>query len=115
MVKETPHFFTDWDLALLQLTGSTYLSIDNRKELINKLQKNIPFVYFPGEHLMHELELFILQPVRSRLKCGIEEVLTEEKLLDNIQHLAKIYVFTQEKNLGNQFRYFYNTKMILLT
>ncbi|MFW5821086.1 MAG: phosphodiester glycosidase family protein, partial [Bacteroidota bacterium] len=101
-VKETPHFFTDWDLALLQLTGSTYLSIDNRKELIKKLQKNIPIAYFPGEHLMHELELFILQPVRSRLRMGIEEVLTEEYLLSKIDKLAKIYVFTQEKNVGNQ-------------
>lgn len=101
-VKETPHFFTDWNLALLQLTGSTYLSIDNRKELIKKLKKNIPIAYFPGEHLMHELELFILQPVRSRLDMGIEEVLTEKILTDKAGNLAKIYVFTQEKNLGNQ-------------
>ncbi len=101
-VRETPHFFTDWNLALLQLTGSTYLSIDNRKELIKKLKENIPIAYFPGEYLMHELELFILQPVRSRLDMKIEEVLTKQKLLDNLDNLAGIYVFTQEKNLGNQ-------------
>ncbi len=101
-VKETPHFFTDWNLALLQLTGSTYLSIDNRKELIKKLQENLPVAYFPGEYLMHELELFVLQPLRSRLKMGIEEVLTTKILHDNRHNLSKIYVFTQEKNLGNQ-------------
>lgn len=101
-VEESPHFFTDWDLALLQLTGSNFLAIDDRKRLINKLQLNVPFAYFPGEFLMHELEFFVLQSARSRLHLSIEETLNRETLDQKAHDLAKIYVFTQEKNLGRQ-------------
>lgn len=101
-VKESPHFFTDWNLALLQLTGSAYAGIDNRNILIKKLKENVPIACFPGEYLMHELELFILQPVRSRLKLGIEEVITDSLLEKEGEKLARVYIFTQEKNLGNQ-------------
>jgi hypothetical protein len=101
-VKESPHFFTDWNLALFQLTGSTFLGIDNRNILIKKLKSNTPIAYFPGEFLMHELELFILQPVRSRLSLSIEEVLTPELLDASNNKIAKIYVFVQQMNLGNQ-------------
>lgn len=99
-VDETPHFFTDWDLALLQLTGSNYLAIDNRKTLISKLQKNLPIAYFPGEYIMHELEFFVLQPVRSRLGLTIEQELDRKILEINKDKLAKVFVFSQEHNLG---------------
>ncbi len=102
-VSETPHFFTDWNLALLQLTASNYLGIDNRKQLIRKLKKNIPIAYFPGEYLMHELEFFALQAIRSRLNLAIEEELTEDILMEHKDRLEKVYLFTQEKNLGRQF------------
>jgi len=101
-VEESPHFFTDWDLALFQLTGSKFLAIDDRKRLIKKLQENIPLAYFPGEFLMHELEFFVLQSARSRLKLGIEETLDRSILKRKAEKLEKIYVFTQEKNLGRQ-------------
>ncbi|MCK4921056.1 MAG: phosphodiester glycosidase family protein, partial [Bacteroidales bacterium] len=101
-VELTPHFFTDWDLALLQLTGSIYLGIDNRSQLIKKLQINLPIAYFPGEHIMHELEFFVLQAVRSRLQMKIEDELDRDILEKNKHFLAKIFVFSQEKNLGKQ-------------
>jgi hypothetical protein len=101
-VEESPHFFTDWDLALLQLTGSNFLAIDNRRRLIEKLHLNVPYAYFPGEFLMHELEFFVLQSARSRLHLSIEETLNREILDKKADKLAKIYVFTQEKNLGRQ-------------
>jgi glycosyltransferase involved in cell wall biosynthesis len=100
-VAETPHFFTDWNLALLQLTGSSSLEIDDRKILIRKLKENIPLAYFPGEHLLHELDLFILQPVRSRLNLGIEQVITDSLLKEQSKGLARMYLFTQEKHMTN--------------
>jgi Phosphodiester glycosidase/Glycosyl transferases group 1 len=101
-VEESPHFFTDWDLALLQLTGSNFLAIDDRRRLIEKLHLNIPYAYFPGEFLMHELEFFVLQSARSRLHLSIEDTLNRDILDEKAEKLAKIYVFTQEKNLGRQ-------------
>ncbi|TFH22323.1 MAG: glycosyltransferase, partial [Bacteroidia bacterium] len=39
-VDLSPQFFTDWNLALMQLTGSSFLAIDDRKRLIDRLRKN---------------------------------------------------------------------------
>ena len=100
-VDETPHFFTDWDLALLQLTSSNYLAIDNRPTLIKKLQNNLPIAYFPGKYIMHELEFFVLQPIRSRLQLPIEQELDRDILEKNKAKLAKIFVFSQNNNLGS--------------
>ena len=102
IVDDSPHFFTDWDLALSQLTTSPYLSIDNRKQLIKKLQTNIPIVIFPGEYIKQELEFFALQSIRSRLKLKIEDELTEKILIKNQKKLAPVYVFIQEHTLGRR-------------
>ncbi|MBN1182149.1 MAG: phosphodiester glycosidase family protein [Bacteroidales bacterium] len=101
-VDDSPHFFTDWDLALSQLTTSPFLSIDNRKELIKKLQTNIPVVIFPGEYIKQELEFFALQSVRSRLNLKLEEELTERILKNKSKKLAPVYIFVQEHTLGRR-------------
>ena len=44
-VDLSPQFFTDWNLALMQLTGSSYLAIDNRKRLIERLRENLPIIW----------------------------------------------------------------------
>jgi hypothetical protein len=79
-INLSPQFFTDWNLALLQLTGSNYLAIDNRDQLIEKLKANLPIAYFPGEFIMYELEFFALQAIRSRLQLTIEQEITKELL-----------------------------------
>ena len=61
--KISPHFFTDWNLALFQLTNSMNLAIDDRVRLVKKLKDNIPIGYFPGEYIKYELEFFVLQPI----------------------------------------------------
>ncbi|PLX13340.1 MAG: hypothetical protein C0597_11830, partial [Marinilabiliales bacterium] len=91
-IRKNAHFFTDIDLALSQLTSSTYLGIDDRRELIIKLQSNVPIAYFPGKYIKNELEFFALQSIRSRLELGIEEELTEEILNKNAGHISPIYV-----------------------
>ncbi len=101
-VDLSPQFFTDWNLALLQLSSSTYLAIDDRQLLIRKLKTNIPIAYFPGEFIMYELELFALQSVRSRLRLPIEVSLTRELLEKNAGQLATVYIFAQDKSLGKQ-------------
>ncbi|MBN4066118.1 glycosyltransferase, partial [Candidatus Amoebophilus asiaticus] len=40
--RKAPHFFTDWNLALFQLTNSENLVIDDRERLTKMLQTNIP-------------------------------------------------------------------------
>lgn len=101
-INLSPQFFTDWNLALLQLTGSNYLAIDNRDQLIEKLKANLPIAYFPGEFIMYELEFFALQAIRSRLQLTIEREITRD-LLDGKQNdIAPVFIFAQEKKLGKQ-------------
>jgi len=101
--KISPHFFTDWNLALFQLTNSQHLAIDDRKRLVKALESNVPIAYFPGEYIKYEIEFFVLQPLRARMNLKIEEELTEDHILKNRKKLAAAYVFCQEKPLGKWF------------
>jgi len=101
-VDLSPQFFTDWNLALMQLTGSSYLAIDNRKRLIERLRENRPIAYFPGAYIMYELEFFALQSIRSRLHLPLEKIITRELLEREAEKLEPVYIFAQEKNLGKQ-------------
>ncbi|HSH52031.1 MAG TPA: glycosyltransferase, partial [Bacteroidales bacterium] len=91
------HFFTDFDLALSQLTSSIYLGIDDRKILIKKLQSNIPIAYFPGDYIKNEIEFFVLQSVRSRLKLKINEELKEDTLKGCYESISPIYIMASTK------------------
>ncbi len=101
-VNLSPQFFTDWNLALLQLTGSPYLAIDDRKRLIEKLRTNLPIAYFPGAFIMYELEFFALQSIRTRLQLPLELTISRELLDRESEALQPVYIFAQEKNLGKQ-------------
>ncbi|APZ45398.1 hypothetical protein BW723_03365 [Polaribacter reichenbachii] len=98
-----PQFFADWELALFQLTNSKFLGIDDRKTLTEKLKQNIPKGYFPGRFIKHELEYFVLQPIRAQLKLKIEEELTKEVLLEKASTLQKIYIFIHEPRITKWF------------
>lgn len=101
-VDLSPEFFTDWNLALLQLSTSNFLAIDDREILIEKLKKNLPVAYFPGEFIMYELEFFALQAIRSRLDLPIELELTRDHLIRHKNKIAPVYIFAQENKLGKQ-------------
>lgn len=94
-------FFTDWNLAIAQLTGSDYLSIDNRDILMRKMKENIPIIIFPGSQILYALEFFALQSIRSRLGLDLMEELTEKKLLRSKEKLAPVYIFLQNNPISN--------------
>jgi hypothetical protein len=99
-IDESPHFFTDWNLALAELTSSSDIAIDDRERLIKKLQTNIPIGIFPGDYVKYELEFFALQSVRSRLRLTIEEELDSKIILKNRDWLAPVFIFAHIKTLG---------------
>lgn len=101
-VDLSPPFFTDWNLALLQLTGSSHLAIDNRARLIEWLKENRPIAYFPGAYIMYELEFFALQSIRSRMHLPLEVMITREMLEKKAAKLQPVYIFAQDRNLGKQ-------------
>ncbi|MCJ7715292.1 MAG: glycosyltransferase, partial [Anaerolineales bacterium] len=101
-VDLSPQFFTDWNLALMQLTGSSFLAIDDRKRLIDRLRKNLPIAYFPGAYIMYELDFFALQSIRARMRLPLEEIITREMLENEEVQIQPVYIFAQEKNLGKQ-------------
>lgn len=109
IVDESSHFFTDWNLALAELTSSSDIAIDNREKLIKKLQTNIPIGIFPGDYVKYELEFFALQSIRSRLKLKIEEELSEDLLMKNKDSLARIYIFAHTRAIGK----WYNKEEII--
>ncbi|MEA3316860.1 MAG: phosphodiester glycosidase family protein, partial [Bacteroidota bacterium] len=90
------YFFTDWNLALLQLTSASYLGIDDRDILIKKLQANIPIAFFPNKYFKNELEFFALQSVRSRLNLSIDTELTDEILKNNTIKVEPIYIIVNK-------------------
>lgn len=98
-----PQFFADWELALFQLTNSRFLGIDDRKILTEKLKNNVPKGYFPGRYIKHELEYFVLQPIRAQLKLKIEEELTAEVLKEKGKALEKVYIFIHEPRITKWF------------
>ncbi len=103
-VEESPHFFTDWNLALSQLTASPVLAIDDRYKLVDKMHQNIPIALFAGDYLKYELEFFVLQSVRARLGLKIEEELTEETLKSADFKVAPVYIFAQDKSIVRQLK-----------
>ena len=98
--QANPHFFTDWNLALFQMTNSDLLEIDDRKRLIEYLRKNVPIAYFAGKYIQQELEYFILQPIRSRFHLPLTDELTENVLNEGQKKVEPVYIFCQEKALG---------------
>ncbi|MDO5971602.1 phosphodiester glycosidase family protein [Flavivirga aquimarina] len=98
-----PQFFADWELALFQLTNSKFLGIDDRKILTKKLKNNVPKGYFPGRFIKHELEYFVLQPIRAQLKLKIEEELTANVLKEKGKELEKVYIFIHEPRITKWF------------
>ena len=98
-----PQFFADWELALFQLTNSKYLGIDDRKILTKNLKKNVPKGYFPGRYIKHELEYFVLQPIRAQLELTIQEELTAQILKARGQELEKVYIFIHEPRITKWF------------
>ncbi len=98
-----PQFFADWELALFQLTNSNFLGIDDRKVLTEKLKNNVPKGYFPGRFIKHELEYFVLQPIRAQLQLKIEQELTAAILEAKINELKKIYIFVHEPRITKWF------------
>lgn len=104
-VNKSAHFFTDFDLALAQLTSSTYLGIDDRKILIKKLQSNVPIAYFPGKYVKNELEYVALQSVRSRLELEITEELTEEIIENTAAHISPIYIMASKVSALENYNY----------
>lgn len=99
-IEAGAHFFTDWNLALVQLTSSDNLPIDDREKLMQMLKTNIPVAHFPSKFVKYELELFALQPLRAKLKLPLHVPLTEEILIQKGETLAPTYIFAQEFSLG---------------
>ncbi|MDC0357317.1 hypothetical protein OAO01_00745 [Oligoflexia bacterium] len=98
-------FFTDWKLALFQLTGSARLEIDNRDELITRLKENRPLAYFPGECMADELELFVLAPLRERLGQQANETITAELIRERKDDIEPVYIFCRKNPLGEHITY----------
>ncbi|HHJ09328.1 MAG TPA: glycosyltransferase [Bacteroidetes bacterium] len=100
-VLETSQFFTDWNLALSQLTASSCIAIDDRKWLFERMKANVPMVIFAGRYVSHELEFFALQSIRSRMKLDLQEELTREILEESASAIAPVYVFAQKYTVRN--------------
>lgn len=100
-LNTSTQFFTDWNLAIAQLTGSDHLGIDNRDILMRKMKENVPIIIFPGAQILYALEFFALQSIRSRLGLKLMEELTEKRLLRSKVKIAPVYIFLQSNPISN--------------
>ena len=98
-IDSSSHFFTNWNLALSQITSSYKIEIDNRKFLRERLRENVPIAYFPGKYVTYELELFVLQSIRQKLKVSVTDTLNEKLIKGAKNKLAPFYIFALENSL----------------
>ncbi|MCP5060411.1 MAG: glycosyltransferase [bacterium] len=94
IVPRAAHHFSNWGRALEMLCGGPP-AIDQRARLRTRLAEDVPFAFFPGTELELELELFVLEAVRSRLGLGAHEFLTAERLTRS--DLSPIHVILRER------------------
>jgi hypothetical protein len=99
VIDKKIHFFTDWNLALAQMTSSSSLAIDDRLVLFEKMKSNLPIALFTGRYVNHELEFFALQAIRSRLNLNLQEELTEVMFDEAGSNQQPIYVFIQKNSI----------------
>ena len=98
-IETNAKFFTDWDLATLQMTWSANLGIDDRDMLKEKLNSNLPMAYFPTRYIVHELEVFVIQSIRRRFKINIEDTISEKLIKKAKNDIEPIYIFTSKNPL----------------
>jgi len=89
----------DWYQNLAVLYDNVKLRIDHIDDLEERLMQNIPVALFPGRFIELELELFVLAPIRFRLKLADNEKIDERTILR--EKLAPIYLIQHEQSLGN--------------
>ncbi len=99
-IDESSHFFIDWNLAFAQFTSSSKIEIDNREILIEKLKENIPIALFPSRYVKFEIEFFVLQAIRVRLKIKLKDELTEQIIIKNKKIIKPVYIFTTKHKIG---------------
>ena len=71
--------------------------------MTEKLKLNVPKGYFPGRYIKHELEYFVLQPLRAQMGLSIEEELTLDILKNKSVGLQKVYIFVHEPRITKWF------------
>ncbi len=98
-IETNSKFFTDWDLAMLQMTWSANLGIDDRDMLKEKLNSNLPIAYFPTRYISHELEVFVIQSIRRRFEINIEDTIPENLIKKAQKNIEPIYIFTSKNPL----------------
>ncbi len=90
-----------WYENLAELYDNVKLSINHVDELEDRLKQNKPIALFPGKSkfVELELELFVLAPVRWRLKLETNELIDERTITR--AKLAPIYIIQHGQSLGN--------------
>ena len=100
--ETVPHHFSDRRLALLQLTNSADLAIDDRDRLLTYLGRRVPLALFLGDSMKHELDFFALQYIRDQLGIGFHEALSAAALSGESRRAAAVSVFCPEKPMGRR-------------
>jgi glycosyltransferase involved in cell wall biosynthesis len=98
VVHEASHQVADWFSMVARCFGGGVPEIDDRDILYERLRENVPVAIFPGALTEHELEVFVLEAVRSRLGLGIHDELPE-KQARRIEHLAPITIIERRERL----------------
>ena len=89
----------DWHQNLSILYGKVKLGIDHIDDLEERLMLNAPIALFAGKFIELELELFVLAPIRFRLKLADNEKIDERTI--GRKKLAPIYIVQHGQSLGN--------------
>ncbi len=92
----SPDFF----VSLAEMTDSEDLGIDDRDMLLKKIDKNVPFAYFPGYNRKEAIETFVLKPIRRKLQIAPGKKIEKTNIENRPQSLPMTYIFCSEKPRG---------------
>jgi hypothetical protein len=94
-----PKQFSTWHRMVGQLCGSQDIAIDHRSRLSKRLLSDEARVIFTGRYILHELELFVVHPIRQRL--GLEDWESLDATHLNQQALPISYLVKRKASMGN--------------
>jgi len=98
VAHEASHQMANWSAMVERCYGGGVPEIDDRDFLYERLRENVPVAIFPGAFTEHELEVFVLEAVRSRLGLGIHDELPA-KQIRQIDRLAPITIIERRERL----------------
>ena len=92
--------------SLMRLVGYRKLAINDSHQLLQALESNKPFAWFPSDKWLFELRIFVIETLRHRLKIPPGVKVTDELLASlDTENIGRVYLLVRKKSIGTPIYY----------